>query len=148
MTVEEVAQAIVDWSMDTTPEIVGSYTYPPERKTQALPDVMIDVQEAAIRKSHRSFVDLQQFYLRVFTVNVTWMVTPQPEAEAQAFIYQLIDQHTAALVNDQTLGGRVFQVGIEEVVFRDLAQVFRFDDKTEGRAVTTQLLVAEPLEVD
>lgn len=148
MDANQIAEALVEWALETCPELQGSYDHDPDSKTQPLPDVAAVVGSEGDAPSDPSLgLEIADFGLQNATLHFTraslfLMVDPGDGDAASEELRGFVGALARALRADRTLGGRVMSVspvwqGSYEPPFVE------FDDGTKGRIATFSLTVAE-----
>jgi hypothetical protein len=148
MDANEIADALVEWALETCPDLNGSYDHDPDSKTQPLPDVAAVVGGEGDSQSDPTLgLEIADFGLQETTLHTTraslvLMVDPGDGAEATEQLQGFVSALAATLRADRTLGGRVraaspFWQASYEPPFVE------FDDGTKGRVATFSLAVAE-----
>jgi hypothetical protein len=148
MTTDELATTLEDWVLEKCPTIQGSYDFPTAEKTQPLPDVAVEIDNAAVSMAAEGalaeYLAVQQAMARTWTVRLFLMVPPEPGDVATAQLTGFIDTLQLAIVEDSTLGGRVPWASKESRGSFNPPFV-QFEDGTRGRAATLELTVGEPI---
>jgi hypothetical protein len=148
--IAELSDLLVEWAVATVPDLLGAYDHAPERKTQPLPDIGVEVATTAIvtdadpRFPH---LNIQQFILKVYTFNLHLMVNPDPPETAAEQLSGFADALMDAVINDLTLGMRLapFYGTASPAVSASFDPPFiRFDDGTEGRHCVVTINIGEP----
>uniref|UniRef100_UPI002613E409 hypothetical protein n=1 Tax=Mycobacterium sp. TaxID=1785 RepID=UPI002613E409 len=73
MTTTEITQAVVAWARASSATLAGGYDYVPAEKTQALPDVVVEVQTSAVAPAdpRLPMAGMQQTMVKVHTVGLS-----------------------------------------------------------------------------
>lgn len=105
----DIATRLEDWVVASTDPAINSYPEDPGDFTNALPLVAANIQRKRHVASGGEFPKLQyqQTMVRIWTVRLMIMVTPEPSWTASQELYKYVDQLDDALLRDPTLGGRV-----------------------------------------
>jgi hypothetical protein len=142
---QEVGEAVSAWVQATCPGIETGYAYPVSSKLGALPDVVAFVTGKRLGPDHPEFpfAQLDQSWMRVFTLEVSIMVQADGDGEAahgqlQEF-GELLEQ---AIVEDATLGGRV-EMASPQIQFDYSTPFVEYQDGTRGRELFINMTVAE-----
>lgn len=150
MTTTELAATILEWAREAAPALLGGYTYEPRGKTQALPDVVVEISNHRRVQEDPRFPlwQMQQRTARLWTWDVVLSVmvdTGDDEASASAAadeVRALADTLLDAVEADLTLGGRVASTWLE--LEADFAPGYvQYPDGSTGRDVRLALTVAE-----
>lgn len=148
MTTQDVLDGINDWILDTcTPTIVGSYTYLPSAKTEALPDVITEVLDIRwqIDDPQFPFSQLQQTWIRIWQIQSSFGVdNSTPDAAAEQ-LQGYADQLDASIRGDGSLGGRVPFIS-PFYSFDFTAPFVEYNDGTRFREMNMQIAVGELVE--
>lgn len=144
MTSQQVADALVAWARATCPEIATGYAYPPAAKPGALPDVAAEDRRVLIRSDDDRFPrrSYEQTRLRVFEMELSFMVEADPPDTATNTLRSFSDRLFAAVLKDNTLGGRVPSAAEEVTATFDPIFV-EFEDGVRGRVMTIEMAVGE-----
>lgn len=148
MDAVEAAEALVEWALETCPDLKGSYDHDPSQKTQPLPDIAAYVSDEEVTGTDPSTglpiadVGIQQAELHVMRATLLMMVNPEPAADADAALKGFVRDLAASLKADQTLGGRVSAVSPRWRASYEPPFV-QFEDGSEGRAAYLSLDIAE-----
>lgn len=141
--------AVIAWVRDTITELEGAYEYVPAGKTQALPDVVGDVGtiEVAVDDQRFPFASIQQRYIAIFSISLSFMVDNGDAEAAAALLRDMARRLSASLLSTGgTLGGRVPMVS-PTFSFDFTRPYVRYEDGTKGREMTMDLAVGELVEV-
>ena len=147
MITRDVAKACEEWAAEAA-GLTSSFDTPPEHLNKALPLVIAEVQRKRRRRAPDEFREraYQQVTIRTWTVELTLLVSPDPSWTASQTLYDMVDALEDALFNDITLGSRVnFAEKLVDASF-DPPEV-EFDDGTQARQATFQMVVGELTEV-
>lgn len=148
MDANAIAEALVEWAMDTCPDLAGSYTHDPDSKTQPLPDVAAVVGAESESASDPALgLDIADFGIQQATLHSTrvslfLMVDPGDGDEATQQLQGFVAALFASLRADRTLGARVPAAAPNAEASYEPPFV-EFDDSTKGRIATFSLTVAE-----
>lgn len=139
----EVAKACEEWAAENA-ELTSSFDYPPESLSKALPLVIAEVQRKVRSGRPPNFSNrvYQHTSLRVWTVELTLLVSPDPAWTASQSLYTQVDALEDALFRDATLGGRVSFAETEVDASFDPPEV-EFTDGTVARQATFVMTVGE-----
>lgn len=143
-----VVTGCVAWARAVLPELLGGYDYVTDQKTQALPDVMGELQDSRVTLSDPDFagISIQQAAVRVYRVTLSFMVENSDPPAAATQLRDFADRLGVSLMTDGTLSGRVFAAS--PLATFDFARPFvEYEDGTRGREMTMNLAVAELVEV-
>lgn len=149
MSHASVVPAAVDWARAVLPELTGGYAYVTDQKSQALPDVMGELQDSRVALSDPAFprLNIQQAAIRVYRLTLSFMVENLDPAAAAADLRDFADRLGVSLMVDGTLSGRV--LAASPLATFDFARPFvEYEDGTRGREMTMNLAVAELVEVE
>lgn len=148
MTELEVSDAVKAWVLATCEDIETGYSYPVASKLGALPDAVVIVSRKTVAPDQPEFpfAQLEQMWMRAFTVEVSIMVESDEDGEAaheqlQGF-GELLEQ---SLLSDATLGGRV-EMCSPQVVFDYSTPFAEYEDGTRGRLLFVTMTVGELIE--
>lgn len=147
MGTDDMAAGVVAWARAAIPELQGGYAYPPTSKEQPLPDVVVDVEGAAMTISDSSFPwhDIQQAWIMRWDVTLSFMVDNSDPVEAVKALRGFADTLGAEALRDGTLGGRV--PFTSPLMSFDYTPPFvEYDDGTRGREMTMLMTVGELFE--
>jgi len=158
----ETATAVAEWLREQLPALKGSYDFVTGTKTEALPDVMVEVTEnfltpGADVADEFPWADLQQVWLDVRRLELAFMVgdaTVDPDDEAAVSaaarvahhtLLDLVDDLKASLRDDPTLGDRV-QITSPRVAADFTPPFAEYQDGTRGREATVTIATADLVE--
>lgn len=153
MTENEAAAAVAAWVEATLSDLAVVYPYQTAQRG-ALPDAMVDVQSKTIDRGDERFPhrNIQQAWMRIFTVQASLMVDSPSEAAAdQQETEQLrgfgADLEASALA-DATLGGSLPQSPMPSLVspvmvFDYELPFIQYPDGTRGRQMVATFIVAD-----
>lgn len=148
MTTQDVLDGVAAWIVATCdPTILGSYAYLPDVKDEPLPDVVVDLlgQRTTVDDPRFPFVQIQQAWLHVWTLEPSIMVDNTDRAAAAAQLNGYVDQLRASIMKDGSLDGRV--PFVSPFFSFDLSHPFvEWADGTRGREMTLNLAVGELVE--
>lgn len=147
MITRAIAKACEEWAAAAA-NLNSSFDHPPEQINKALPLVIAEVQAKRRQKTPQEFQEraYQQATMRVWDVELTLLVSPDPAWTASQTLYDMIDALEDALFVDVTLGGRVnFAMKTVDASF-DPPEV-EFSDGTAARQATFQMTIGELAEV-
>jgi hypothetical protein len=151
VSTQEVAERVVAWangvSVNLTVPFANTYSWTPSGKG-ALPDCAVDVSgiELLIDDDRRfPWLSIQQTVVRVFTLDLSFMVDNTDEEAASIYLRSVADALTASLLSDGTLGGTV-PMASPLLTFDFSRPYVRYQDGTKGREVVAQMFVADPME--
>lgn len=147
MITTAVAKACEEWAAESA-GLNSSFDFPPEALDKALPLVIAEVQRKRREQSPEEFAarQYQQTTVRVWNVELTLLVSPDPAWTASHTLYDMVDTLEDALFKDVTLGGRVSYA--EKVVDASFdPPEIEFSDGTVARQATFQMTVGELAEV-
>lgn len=142
---KEVTQDLVDWAAGLVNLDDNKYSFPAEYKDKGLPDVACELVRVRVRQDADDpgwrVESVEQKRLRLYEVEIIFMVPPDPPQEATEALTDYIDTVTVNLENN----------GLKDkyhLVDANYTANFRppfieFDDGTRGRQVTLQLTVGE-----
>lgn len=148
MDATQASAALEAWAKATCPDLVGSYHHNPSRKTAPLPDVAASCGSEQVRRNAPELgiavVDqgLEQADVHVLNMEMLLMAPPEPAAAATAQLQTFVAQLSAALLADDTLGGRVVGASRYFQASYDPPYI-EFDDGTKGRCCFFNFAVAE-----
>lgn len=149
MTNEQIIDGVVTWARATCSELQSDYNYIPAQKSEALPDVVAEIEREEVTARDPDFVrlDLQNVWLRIFRCALSIMVDNSDPEAAALLLRAMGEKLTLSLLDDATLGE---QVRFASPYFHlDYTQPFvQYEDGTVGREMTLRLSVAEPVSVD
>lgn len=148
MTTKDVAKAVEEWASENAGGgLTSSFDYPPEELSKALPIAIAEVQSKARTAATPDFPTrgYQQTSLRVWVVELTLLVTPDPAWTASHLLYDMVDALEGALYKDTTLGGRV-QYTQKEVDASFTPPEVEFSDGTVARQASFTVTVGEQVE--
>lgn len=140
-------EGVLSWLREVIPALKGGYAFIPTKTDQELPDVVVDMAGSQLTPADPrfAFLDVQQGWVMVHTLDVSFMVDDQdPEAAAQQ-LRGFQSAIMASLLRDGTLGGRVPFVS-PHVAFDYTLPFVERPDGTLGREMAVTLLVGELLE--
>ena len=153
MTSEQLVAALTGWVEDVLPEVQHVYPYVPSGKTVKLPDCVIEVRNVQLARGARRefpYEQLQQFDLKVWTVQLSFMVKqgdkPDEHEAAAAQLYDFEERLTAKVLESGTLGGRV-PVRSPYPRFSFSPPLAQYEDGTVGREMVMQIDVGTRVEV-
>jgi hypothetical protein len=148
MTIQEVADALLEWTRELLPELQGGYSFIPLMTWQELPDVVWDVGSVNTQVGggvvfpHR---EVQQAWIRRFDCAGSIMIENSDPQLAAESLRDMADRLTASLMEDGSLGGRVPFIS-PFFSFDFTAPFVERDDGTRGREMTMELIVGEFIE--
>lgn len=148
MTTQDVLDGVNTWIVDVcTPAIIGTYTYLPASKTEALPDVVTEVLDIrmVVDDANFPFYQLQQRWVKMWQIQSSFGVdnlTPDAAAEQ---LQGYADQLDAAIRGDSSLGGRVPFIS-PFYSFDFTAPFVEYNDGTRFREMNMQIAVGELVE--
>lgn len=147
MGTHDIVQGVADWITAVTDPPVSSYAMAPSMKDQALPDVVVEVatHRMTIQDPLFPLRQLQQQWIRVWTVAASIMVENNVEATAAIALEDYADQLTAALQRDGSLSGNV-PFASPFISFDFTAPFVEYPDGTRGREMTAVIHVGELVE--
>lgn len=148
MTTKEVAKAVELWAAaNAGGGLTSSFDFPPEALSKALPIAIAEVQSKARSNAPPEFTErrYQQSTLRVWVVELTLLVSPDPAWTASHLLYDMVDALETALFRDSTLGGRVAFAQKEVDASFDPPEV-EFSDGTVARQATFTMTIGEQAE--
>lgn len=152
MTEQEAALAVEAWVNEVLPELAASYPHIVAGKNE-LPDAVVDVTMKRLVPEDPEFFPfaaLEQTWLRVFPVEVSFLVEsgdPSDEEASRLEQEQLRDfgrRLEAAFWADATLGDRV-PMASPRLEFDYSAPFIEADDGTRGRQMILTMAVGEPV---
>jgi hypothetical protein len=146
-TPQTVIEGVLDWVRTTLPELEGGYDHVPTTSDQPLPDVVVENGSTVLvpEDPRFAFLDVQQGWLLVRSMDVSFMVDDtDPDAAAQ-LLRSFETRTLASLLGDGTLGGRVPFVSPYVTYDYSLPFVER-PDGTRGREMNMTMLVGELVE--
>lgn len=160
MNEQQIALAVAAWVEETLPGLARVYPYVTAGKAE-LPDAVVDVTTKRLIPEDLEnfpFAQLQQSWLRVFTLELSIMTALEPAdgasiEEGSADVAQRETEQLrgfgaaleAALYADTTLGERVYMASPRLEI--DYAAPFvEYADGTRGRQFVASMAVAEPIE--
>lgn len=146
MTTKEVAQAVEEWAADAA-GFTSSFSTPPVSLTEVMPLVIAEVQAKRRGAEATEFParGFQQTSIRVWSVELTLLVSPDPSWTASHALYDAIDALEASLYKDESLGARVaFAQKAVDSGFEP--PEIEFADGTVARQATFRIIVGELLE--
>lgn len=146
MFTTDIAKACEEWAAEAA-GLNSSFDYPPESLNKALPLVIAEVQRKVRNSRPPNFPNrvFQHTTLRIWTVELTLLVSPDPAWTASQSLYTQIDSLEDALFQDATLGGRVAFAETEVDASFDPPEV-EFTDGTVARQATFLMTVGELVE--
>lgn len=148
MSQQEIAEGVAAWVVDVCdPAVATSYAYVPEAKPGPMPDVVIDIlaRKSAVDDPLFPMWQIQQKWIRVWTVEASIMVDNSDRAAAAEQLNDYVDQLEAEAMKDGSLGGRVQM--ISPFFSFDLSHPFvEWGDGTRGREMSMTLAVGELME--
>jgi hypothetical protein len=147
MTTEEVARALEEWAAGAA-NLTSSFDYPPEDLSKSMPLVIAEIQRKQRSQVPEGFraQGYQQATIRVWTAELTLLVSPDPAWTASRNLYNLVDMLEESLYADSTLGGRIGFADKNYDASFDPPEV-EFADGTSARQATFTLTVGEYAEV-
>jgi hypothetical protein len=149
MTTSEITAAVVEWARASAPMLAGGYDYVPASKTEALPDVVVEVQTSAVVPNEPRLpqAGIQQAMVKVHTVGVSVMVDNRDPQAAADQLREIMDGLSASLLGDGSLGGRIPMTSPQHTI--DYTRPFvRYADGTEGREAVATIIVGEPVTIE
>lgn len=149
MTHDEAVAGAVAWAAEVlAPDILGTYDFMTDSKTEALPDAMGEVNDSyvAFRDPKFPVGDIQQGPLHVFDLTLSFMVDDRDPQAASRLLRGFADRLGVDLLSSTTMRGRVMFVSPQHRF--DFARPFvEYADGTRGREMTLDISVAEIVEV-
>lgn len=147
LTTIQLAEAVDEWVAATL--TIHTYNHEVNTLREQLPIVVSSVQSDARQNSNQSFPHLgnyEQTYVRTRVVQVLLLVEPEPSWDATQLLYGYVDTLAAAILRDNTLGGRVHTTSQLYDASYDPPEV-EYSDGTVARAATMTLTIGEVTEV-
>lgn len=152
MDTDAVAVEVVAWARAVLDELKEGRSWLTAQKTK-LPDVVADVAEKTIRLADDRFptLDIQQVALRVFEVEMAFMVEHDEQAASAdrvetVELRDFADRLERSLIGDNTLSQRVFCASPIGMTFNFRLPFVQYADGTRGRQMTLSFAVAEPVQ--
>jgi hypothetical protein len=148
MDASRVADALVEWAIDTLPDLKGTYDHDPDSKTQPLPDLAVSVASEETRASDPTLglpladLGIEQATLHSLRASLLLMVDPEDAGVATEQLQDFVRDLREAVKADQTLGGRVF-LASPYIQASYEPPFVEFDDGTSGRAATFSIVITE-----
>jgi hypothetical protein len=147
---EDLTERLVEWAREVLPELNGGYAYLPSSKEQALPDVVVDITRTYIDADAAdgfAEIRIQQRAVRVWEVEMSFMVDNSDPEQASATLRSWYDRLLDGWLASRTLGGRVpFTSPYPSI---DSSSPFvEYEDGTKGREITMQVAVGDLVEAD
>jgi hypothetical protein len=141
-----IATKMETWASTVVP---GLNTFPdnPEDMDEAMPVVVADIERKRIVsvEGNLSQFAYEQTSLRVWAVQLTVMVAPDPSWTRTQELYDIVDQLELAIRKDKTLGGQV-EAASHEIDVEFPGEV-EHPNGTVARAALFHMTVGEQTEV-
>jgi hypothetical protein len=154
MTLKEFSDAVLDWAVETLPELNAStYDHATDERTKPFPDVALEVVDVrrggaptGIDTRLAKIQQVQQIVVRTVDFELILVVDPEDPQVAEDQLKDFVERIFNALEEDKTLGNRVQWVDDSpRASFRP--PFVEFDDGTRGRIVTLFMQAGYKLEV-
>jgi hypothetical protein len=151
-TIASITENLVAWAKAAIPAL-STYDYPTNEKVYALPDAAAEIQDVSVsRENAQQFPmsQIEQVVVRSYTVNLMFLVTPDPPDTATDSLTQYVDTLTQLILDDPTCAGAL---GTGVIITPEFRSTFtppflEFDDGTRGRTATMELIIAELVSYD
>lgn len=147
MDTHDVVTEVTEWAAESTDPSLNTYAFGPSFKTQALPDVVVEVAAKRLTSEDPLFPyrGLQQKWVKVWSLALSIMVDNADEAAAAEALETYADQLEAALLQDGSLGGRV-PFASPFLSFDFTAPFVEYADGTRGREMNVVMHVGDLVE--
>lgn len=145
----DVAAAIVDWVMETVPDLAGAYDYAAEKRDEPLPDVACEVTDEAVVPNPPQLMPAvpgidQTPLFHVLGADLLLVVDPDPPREAAQALNGYVRSLAVSLLPEgKRLASGLFISPLFTAGYRP--PFVEFDDGQRGRLATVRLTVAEPI---
>lgn len=148
MTSDEIVVGACEWLMEVHPELTHAYPYAPLQKDSALPDVVVEMDAAALVIGDGSFPmrDIQQRFITRWDLTASFMVLNEDPSAAATLLRVFADRCVDEMLADSTLRHRVPFVS-PFVTFDYTPPFVEYADGTRGREMTMSFSVGELVEV-
>ena len=147
LTTTQLADAVDAWVAETL--AINTFNHQANRLSENLPLVVSSIQTDARAAANPAFPHLgnyQQTFVRTRVVEVLLLVEPEPSWDATQLLYGYVDTLAAAILRDDSLGGRVHTTSKLYDASYDPPEV-EYSDGTVARAATMTLTIGEVTEV-
>ena len=149
---DDVATEVVEWVMETVPDLRGAYDYAAEKRDEPLPDVACEITDEAFDNrppsflSERSVPGIDQIALyHLLSAELLLVVDPEPPRGASRALNGYVAAiATSLLPEGKALGSGLFISPLFTAGYRP--PFVEFDDGQRGRLATVRLTVAESID--
>ena len=140
-----MVQAVEAWAVATIPAL-SSFEFPPEELSSALPIVIAEITDDGLTQSSDALPGMAQFQqtdLRLWSLDVTLMVSPDPAWTASHTLYGYVDALGTSLRGGRSLGDKVVMSQYYDASYTP--PEVEYPDGTIARQVTISVIVGETI---